>query len=59
MQKTYKREAACVVLAVYLIAWAFGFSYDVAAVQADALKASAFTFAGLAFAADTYVKQVK
>ena len=58
-EKTYKREAALVVLAVWGLMWAAGAVYAGAAEQAEAVKAYVFTFTGLAFGMDSYSKQIK
>lgn len=59
MEKTYKREAAGVVLAVWGLMWAAGVVHEGAAEQAEAVKAYVFTFSGLAFGMDAYSKQIK
>jgi hypothetical protein len=59
MEKTYKRETASVVLAVWGLMWAAGALHAGAAEQAEAIKAYVFTFAGLAFGMDSYSKQIK
>lgn len=57
--KTYKREIAAGMLAIYFILLIAGVWKPEAAAAAEALKYTVFTFAGLAFGMDAYSKQVK
>ena len=59
VEKTYKRETAHAMLAVYFGLLIAGVWSEAAAEQAAALCPYAFTFAGLAFGMDAYSKQIK
>lgn len=56
-EKTYKREAASVLLFVYFAAWFWGIWSPEAAVAAESVKYPVFTFAAGAFAIDAVFKQ--
>lgn len=58
-EKTYKRETAIAALVVLAGFYTWGVYNPEAAAAADSLVAFVFTFAGLAFGADAYAKQIK
>ncbi len=58
-EKTYKREVAVVMLAMYFGAQITGLWYPMALGFAEAVKSEVFLFAGGAFAMDAYAKQVQ
>jgi hypothetical protein len=59
MEKTYKRELAAAIFAVWGLMWAAGAVHEGAAEQAEAITVHVFTFAGIAFSMDAYAKQIK
>lgn len=59
MQKTYKRELAVLLLAIYLGLLVASLWYPKAIEAAESLKVPMFTFLGAAFALDSIAKQMK
>lgn len=58
-EKTYKREVAGVLIAVFIGLTIAGMWFPPALGAADSIKFEVFAFAALAFGMDAYSKQVK